>query len=195
MVRFEENRVEVSLNYLRQFQAGTGLHLAVYVDSTRYSRTSLTDVPEHEREHEMLGPFVRWRRDIADCHFKKEFETISRLLGKVLLPPPPREHAGVWPFADDDESEQDVAFIVGIDSVGNPVESTSNPKKLANFFGVNPGACNYMTPVYFRREVLQKYYSEPERYSVVDGRVSCLSLWICRIDNDLDSHVVVFLGQ
>ena len=28
-----------------------------------------------------------------------------------------------------------------------------------------------------------------------DGRLSCLSLWSCQIDNDLESYVVVFLGD
>jgi len=49
--------------------------------------------------------------------------------------------------------------------------------------------------VYFRREVLAKYFAEPERYSVSDGQITCLSLWSCQIDNDLPSHVVVFLGD
>ena len=47
----------------------------------------------------------------------------------------------------------------------------------------------------FRREVLAKYFAEPERYSVSDGQLTCLSLWSCQIDNDLPSHVVVFLGD
>ena len=144
-----------------------------------------------------MEPFVRWTRWVAKCHFKKEFETFSRVLAKVILSPPSRKHAGagVWFSSEDDKKEQDVKFIVDVDSVGNSVEFTSNPDKLSNHFGANPEAYHYLTPVYFRREVLQKYYSEPERYRVTDGLLSCLYLWSCRIDNDLDSHVAVFLGD
>jgi hypothetical protein len=52
-----------------------------------------------------------------------------------------------------------------------------------------------LTPVFFRREVLETYFAEPERYKVSDGRLHCLSLWSCQIDNDLKSHVVVYLGD
>ena len=43
--------------------------------------------------------------------------------------------------------------------------------------------------------MLAKYFAEPERYQVSDGRLACLHLWSCQIDNDLDSRVVVFLGD
>ena len=138
---------------------------------------------------------MRWTRWVRKCDFKEGFETFSRLLGKVVLAPPSREHAGIWPFAEDDGDEKDVKFVVGVNSVGNEVESTSSPDKLANYFGANPEAYHYLTPVYFRREVLQRYFSEPARYRVADGQLSCLSRWSCRIDNDIGAHVVVFLGD
>lgn len=195
VARFTERQVEVSLKYLRRFQAGTGLYLAIYFDSTRFSRMPLADVPEEERELATVESSVRWTRWVNKCDFKKGFETFSRLLGKVVLAPPPQGHAGVWPFDEEGGGEKEVTFIVGVDSIGNEIKSTSNHDKLANYFGANPDACHYLTPVYFRREVLQKYYSEPARYRVADGRLSCLSLWTCRIDNDLGSNVVVFLGD
>ena len=120
-------------------------------------------------------------------------KTFSRLLGKVILPPPPQEEAGVWPFSD--RSDRDVYFIVDTDSNGDSIESTSNPDQLRNYFGANPDAYHFLTPVFFRRVVLDKYFAEPDRYRVADGLLSCLSLWSCKIDNDLDSHVVMFLGN
>jgi hypothetical protein len=36
VVRLKENQVEARLKYLRQFQAGTGLHLGVFIDSRRF---------------------------------------------------------------------------------------------------------------------------------------------------------------
>ena len=88
-----------------------------------------------------------------------------------------------------------MAFIIGVDEDGNSVEHTSDPDTLGNYFGANPGAPHYLTAIYFRREVMAKYYAEPERYNVSDGQLTCLSLWSCQIDNDLSSHVAVFLGD
>ncbi len=194
VVRVTPNEVRVRLKHLRQFQAGTGLHLAIYIDSVRYSQIALADIPAHERERVETHGVVRWRRNVARCDFRREFETFSRLLCKVILAPAALDKAGVWPFEDDDD-QRAVAFIVGVDEDGNEVEHTSDPAALANYFGANPGAAHYLTPVYFRREVLAKYFAEPERYNVSDGQLTCLGLWSCQIDNDLDSHVVVFLGD
>ena len=194
VVRVKQSDVQARLRYLRQFQAGTRLHLAIYIDSIRYSRIALADIPaaEHKRVESTGG--IRWRRNVVKCDFKNEFETFSRLLCKVILSPPAQDKGGIWPF-NNDTNRGTMAFIVGVDEDGNAVEHTSDPNALANYFGANPGAPHYLTPVYFRREVLVKYFSEPERYTVSDGQLTCLSLWSCQIDNDLSSHVVVFLGD
>lgn len=194
VVRLRQSDVQARLRYLRQFQAGTGLHLAIYIDSIRYSRMALADIPptEHRRVESTDG--IRWRRNVVKCDFNSEFETFSRLLCKVILSPPARDKGGIWPFSND-TNRGAVAYIVGVDEDGNAVEHTSDPNALANYFGANPGAPHYLTPVYFRREVLVKYFAEPERYTVSDGQLTCLSLWSCQIDNDLSSHVVVFLGD
>lgn len=194
VVRFTPNEVRARLKQLRQFQAGTGLHLAIYIDSVRYSKIPLSTIPAEEQERVEKHDRVCWRRNVSKCDFVEGFETFSRVLGKVILPPPARDKAGIWPFENDDD-DKEMAFIIGIDENGNEVEHTSVPEKLGNYFGANPGAAHYLTPVYFRREVLSKYYAEPERYSVSDGDLTCLSLWSCRIDNDHASHVVVFLGD
>ena len=78
---------------------------------------------------------------------------------------------------------------------GNPVSYTSNPDKLNNYFGSNPDAPMYLTPVFFSREVLHKYYAKPELYKVTDGRLSCRSLWSVEIDNHHKDVVAVFLGD
>jgi hypothetical protein len=193
-VRFTPREVRGRLKHLRQFQAGTRLHLAIYMDSIRYSEIPLAKISANERERIETDGTTRWRRNIVKCDFKEEYESFSRLLCKVILAPPARDKAGVWPFKDG-EDERTVAFIIGVDENGNELEHTSDPGALSNYFGANPGAPHYLTPVYFRREVLAKYFTEPERYSVSDGQLACLSLWTCQIDNDLRSHVVVFLGD
>lgn len=194
VVRIMSMEVRAQLKYLRQFQAGIGMHLAIFLESVRYSKIPLGDIPSDEiKRVEVAGP-VRWRRNVVESHFEEDFPTFSRVLGKVILPPPAREKAGIWPFAPDENLEE-VAFIIGIDEEGNEIKYTSAPEKLANNFGANPGSPHYLTPVYFRRVVLAKYFDEPERYNVSDGQLSCLSLWSCQIDNDFGSHVVVFLGD
>jgi len=194
VVRVKPKEVQVQLKYLRQFQAGNGMYIAIFVDSVRYSLISLGNLPPDEFERIEVGALSRWRRNVVECDFQDNFQTFSRLLAKVILAPPPMEKAGIWPFTDDG-AQEDVVFIIGVDEEGKEVQHTSNPDKLSNYFGANPSAPHYLTPVFFRREVLGKYFAEPERYSVSDGQLACLSLWSCQIDNNLESHVAVFLGD
>jgi hypothetical protein len=194
VVKLGPGEVTAQLKYLRQFQAGLGLHLAIFVDSSRYSKLPLQDVPEHTRLRQVQTSDKRYFVSIVNCDWRDGYSSFSRLLGKVLLAPPAKERAGIWPF-ESVEPEPPVQFIIGIDGEGHEVCSSCNPDELNNYFGANPSAPHYLTPVYFRREVLTKYYSEPHRYTVDDGSIRCLGLWMCRIDNDVSDCVAVYLGD
>ncbi len=194
VARITDQKVEVSWKYLREFLAATQLYLAIYFDSVRYSRIPLQDVPEDKRQLEYHNEISRYSRNITECDFIEDFSTFSLLLGKVIIAPPPIEECAKWPF-EDKEKEREVSFIIGIGPDGKEIEFTSNPDKLSNSFGANRGAPRYLTQVFFRREVLQKYYAEPERYSVEDGYLRCLELWSIEIDNNHPTHVIAFLGD
>lgn len=194
VVRLGSGEVTAQLKYLRQFQAGLGLHLAIFVDSFRYSQASIEAVPEPDRLRQVYTSERRYCVSIVKCDWRDGYASFSRLLGKVILPPPAKEKAGVWPF-EAVEPDPPVEFIIGIDREGEELYSICNPDELNNNFGANPSAAHYLTPVYFRREVLTKYYSEPQRYTVDDGVIRCLGLWVCRIDNDASDFVAVYLGD
>lgn len=72
---------------------------------------------------------------------------------------------------------------------------TSDPSKLRNNFGKNPEAPHYLTPIFFKREVLQKYYDNPKKYSIEDGILRCGMLWSLYIDNQYDDYVSAYLGD
>jgi hypothetical protein len=194
VAKIGERRVEINFVYLRRFLSATRLHLAIYFESVRYSRINFDDVPKNQRLLEYRDTASRYSLRVAKCDFHRDFHTFSRLLGKMIIFPPPIEECGKWPF-DEKRVEPEVSFVIGVNPDGTPVENTSNPDQLANDFGANPGAPSYLTPVYFRREVLQKYYAEPERYSVEDGYLRCLGLWGIQIDNSHTTHVIAFLGD
>jgi hypothetical protein len=72
---------------------------------------------------------------------------------------------------------------------------TSNPELLSNDFGANPEAPHYLTPVFFKKEVMQKYYRSPSEYEVCDSSLSRRGGWNLRFDNNLVDCVSVFLGD
>ncbi|QGU32179.1 hypothetical protein [Thermochromatium tepidum] len=194
VAQIQEHAVEIQLPYLLQFLAATQQHLAIFFDVVRYSLIPVEDILEDQRELKHADDRSRYFRHVVKCDFQPGYRTFSRLLGKVLVSPPSLEQCGKWPF-DERKPEAEVSFVIGVNPDGTPREFTSHPDKLSNYFGANPGAPNYLTPVYFRKEVLSKYYADPDRYSVSDGLLGCFGLWSVQIDNNHPTHVVVFLGD
>lgn len=50
-----------------------------------------------------------------------------------------------------------------------------------------------MTPIFFRKAVLDKYYGNPNKYEVSDDIIDCSGSWSLRIDNNQRDYVVVML--
>lgn len=186
VIRREEHGVRASMKLVRRYQALKQLHLALYLDAVRWGLDEAADDWEF-RSDEQIVSYNQGESDLLEAR------RFSRLLAKRLVPPPPRETCGVWPF--DEETEPALSFIIGTDGNGDPVEFTSDPDQLANYFGANRGNPHYLTPAFFKRDVLSRYYNDPDRFAVRDGYLGCYSLWGVRIDNDLQDHVMVWLGD
>ena len=118
----------------------------------------------------------------------------SLVFAKRILSAPPQKNCGIWPWAETDLADYP-EFIIGEDEYGKPVKYTCDPDCLANYFGKNPDAPHYLTPVFFKPEVLQRYYDDSDLYTVSDGNLSCASMWGVKIDNGNPNCVVVFLGD
>ena len=180
------SHVRVLTDYLRRFQAVRQLDLLLFIDSVDHGDQELvvSDADAEEEEALLRGTF--YIRHLRGAPF-------SRYLAKRVIPAPARERSGIWPYEAQDDYYPE--FIIGVDEHGKPIRYTCNGDVLSNYFGANPGAPHYLTPVYFRREVLQKYYERPNLYTVEDGYLRCASLWGLRMDNDHPAHVMVFLGD
>ena len=103
---------------------------------------------------------------------------------------------------DDDENVNEdhyADFKIGPSQSGKCIMYTCNPKELANLFGANLDAPQYLTPVFFKTAVLDKYRDEPSRYDVESGCLRCKrnggALWCIPIDNHGKDCVSVFLGD
>lgn len=112
-----------------------------------------------------------------------EIYSYSVLMGKKILMPRPVEECGYAPYSYNKTKEY-LDYIIGIDEYGEPITYTSNPDELSNYFGANPGGPHYLTPVFFKKEVLQRYLSRPDIFSVEAGYLRCQYLWGIEIDNE-----------
>jgi hypothetical protein len=166
--------------------------LAIFVDSVRSSPHTLEEPGLNETRSSMSGGSFAYRVAFVPDSFSldKRFKTVGILTGKKYILPGPMP-----PENDDERPKIYQGFIIGTNTHGQPVKHTCDPEKLANYFSKNPDAPHYLTPVFFRTEVLSKYYADPQKYSVEDGYLRCGGLWGVRVDNDHPDYVVVWLGD
>jgi hypothetical protein len=177
---------------LLPFLAAKQMHLGLFFNAIAENTATLEELGI-SRE-----PINKKKRDLfyvvefGDGKISSSRQSFSRLIGKTLIRCPKRISVAPWSGR---KKEIYCDFIIGDDGRGNPIMHTCDPEKLANYFGKNPEAPHYLTPVHFRRDVLQKYYDNPQRYTVSDADVRCGALWSMRIDNDHPNRVVVWLGD
>lgn len=191
----DSTRMELRLREVRQFLAIKEMHLAVFFDVVRFSQIEPEKIAPEGNPVDFRDGLVSYSFHASPCHFAHRLghRSGSRLLGKKLIPPLPKHQSGMWPYQEREEKYEE--FIIDVDENGAPVTYTCNPDLLANYFGANPKAPHYLTPVFFRREVLAKYYANPEKYSVEDGYLRCAGSWGLRMDNDHPDYTIVFLGD
>jgi len=189
--------IKVRLKEIKQFLAIREMHLAVFFDCLAHSEATLQKLDLEEGlgvQKQKCDDLLIYSLSYGDQDDFSGKYASSRLLGKRLIPPFSKEKSGLWGFAAN-EPRKYIDFIIDVDEEGDDVLHTSNPETLANFFGKNPGSPNYLTPVFFRRDVLDKYFKQPSKYAVEDGHLRCGGLWGMRIDNHHDDKVVVWLGD
>ena len=180
--------VKIRMKEIRQFLAIKEMHLSVQFDCAAYSRQSLDELGLTSSGQDMRQDLSYWNFS----YYSDGRRGCSTLQGKRLIPPLPKSKSGFEGFAEKSE-DQYMDFIIGMDDDGDEILHTCDPAALSNWFGKNPGAPHEVTPVSFRKEVLEEYYRQPSRYKVDDGTLWCRSAWYLRIDNHHEDKVCVLL--
>lgn len=186
----DDSTIKIKTKFLKRYAAAKQLAIVLEFDIRTSFSGQLSDYGLQEFREEFMEDTLCYSISGSDYHIPDT--VFSRLLGKKIILPEPLETCGLWPYEKEKVYEE---FIIGSDKDGNGVSYTCNPDYLNNYFGSNPSAPMYLTPVFFNREVLQRYYDKPDLYCVSDGRLSCRSLWSIEIDNHHKDVVSVFLGD
>ena len=178
------DRVQIRLKEIRQFLAIKEMYLSIQFDCQERSIYSLKELGFEQGETHQQNSFMRWCHSYGDWD-PSEYKSFSRLDGKRLIEPLPKSKSGLWGFTEEPQKKH-IEFIIGIDENGDEITHTSDPDALAGYFGA---------PVHFRKQVLDKYYQEPSKYSIGDSVLSCGHLWGLNIDNHHDDKVCVWLSD
>ena len=196
----EPNHVHIRLKEIRQFLAIKEMHLAIQFIFSETSTQPLEKLGFTEGDKDRQNKLMRWMQRYGDLDGITNYRAFSRLVGKRIVEPLPKTKSDFWPFAEVSEQKY-ASFIIDVNESGDEINYTSNPDELktpadpGNIRGVDEDAPSYLTLIHFRKQVLDKYYHEPSKYTVEDSILRCGSLWSVYIDNHHDDIVCAWLGD
>ncbi len=171
-------RLEVDAHHLRAFLAVAEAGLLRIHDHIRYGKDHVAADAE-DAYTDSSGIFEWYARNEA---VTTSYASFGRVLGKDIVAP----YTGLT--GDPRESVTGYeSFIVARNSDGTErVASAEESAKDAPF----------LTAVYFRPDVLRRYYDAPDRYSIDTGVLRCLDFWDIPFERRTsDDLIQVYLGD
>ena len=176
---FKDREVKIKKKYLNEFLYVKKMYLCIQFDNIRWVTKAL--------DREITESFCSKSGDYLYSLNSGIEKTFIKFTGRKFIP---------YKKVDLLHYEQEIKYeeFSFIDTNGEEQSWTCEESNLANYFGKNPEAPNYLTPVSFRKDVLKKYYDKPQQYSVKDGCLICKGAWSMQADIQ-DDRVVVFLGD
>ena len=191
VVDFAGDEVRVRTKYILRFIAAKQCLFVYFVDSRLASSSSypLGSTECISESDEVGGNYHigQWYASDID-----EGYLLSMIYARSFIEPGDVETCGVWPY--DEKKEWYPEFIIGERPDGSLVRYACDPNKLGTYFDREPRAPYYLTPVFFKPAVLDKYRSSPH-FDVSERHISCGSQWRCEIDNVDPDRVMVYLGD
>lgn len=184
VIKVFDNKVEVKLRFLKEYLAVREMSLAIYFDVMRFLPNSLEDLGIEHFDNIVKNEAFTYTVFTRNLNMG-EMKSQGWILGKKLISGSKDFKFFFWRLKEDEKFEE---FIVGVDEEGENILASSNTD-----YQSNP---SFLTPVFFRREVLKKYYDSPDVFSVEDGYLRREGgFWGLRMMNNARNHVVVWLGD
>ena len=190
--------VRIRLLELRQFLAIKEMYLSFQIDSVITTAATLRDLQLTKKDGWQTNTDLsNIELHIGEINELGNSKVVSRLVGKRLICPVKKEQSEFFSFADSpSEDQRATEFIIGLDDSGREICHPADNRRLANEYSKPDSKFpHWMTPVFFEKKVLDKYFLEPSKYTVEDRRLTCGFLWGVNLDNVHDDHVCVFLGD
>lgn len=187
-------QVRIKVKLLRSYLAARKINLLVFIDIMRYSERTFSELEIVPVQNEIVS-----EEDII-YNYSSLIEFLSDgnksggwVMGKCILRYNMDDfNVDQYPYFHDETYEE---FVIGYDKNGDECSYTCEEKQLSNYFQKHGDAPLTVTPVYFRKTVLDKYYKDPSRYQVDDGSIYSEGVWTLRVDNDQRDYAVVILGD
>lgn len=184
-------KLEVKLKYVKEYLAVKKLNLLVFIDEIVYSEKSLEELGSIQTPISVIKEkdyiFSYALNNTPD--YGMGYKTCAIFRGKCVYRHDENDIQHLWKLRDSGYE----AYIVGADEDGNEIYISCDEHKMPNLFTRQGNDPYSLSPVFFKRDVLSKYFQSVEKYSVQDGFLSGPT-WGIRLDNDRsDDYVAVAL--
>ncbi len=170
----EPKSIKVRLKYIKEYITMRDMNFVVCYDFMRL----VPEVPE-SWNIEYFDKTIKGESWIYNHLIRNVLPDVqSWILGKVFIEPNKEKT-----YHFDSGKEEYATFITGFDDNGDEIYedcSKTNDK--------------YFKTTFFRKDVLNKYYNEPNKYEVDGFRVSS-QYFSLKIDNNVEDYVPVFLVE
>lgn len=191
IIKINKTLVQVSVKYLFEYMALRELNLLVFFDYMNFSPKTYADLGIRFTENRIERGDNYCLNYSNVAHPEGYGKSGGWLMGKIAIRYNREDIKHLWSPTDEKFEE----FIYKCDERGNELFSTCDEDQLSNLFFEKPGAPLSLTPIFFNKEVLDKYYANPNKYSVNDGGIIGPT-WSMPIDNDRkDNRIVVLLYE
>jgi len=191
VIKINENEVKIKLAFLKKFISVKKMYLAIFFSIRRFSNKTLKELKLKESDEVFYDNNYRYSVIIRKYVYEKT-KSQGHILGKKLI----SRIDNFNPITDIINVKLKYEdFIIGIDKDGKKIMCTCEKEKLNNGYNNKTNSPPFLTPVYFTKDVLTKYYSNPKKFTINDNNLKCGELWSLQIDNNHPNYIVVFLGD
>lgn len=189
-ISMEKWTVEVSALELRTFLAACGRELLVQKDYALLTTDKIEPFERVDDNHRTAWSNFDWFATQDEP--SSGVTAFSNVMGKYVVTGTVTARVRRVDARKADRNYID--YIYAVDSrTGEMRRHTCDPEMLGDYG--DSSRLHWMTPVYFSREVLHRYTSEPARYKVTGTRIGCLDLWSLDISTNTAGLIEVYLGE
>ncbi|MBS1529177.1 MAG: hypothetical protein JSU01_02620, partial [Bacteroidetes bacterium] len=179
-IHIEPRHVRIKLKFLLEYIAVRKLHFSLCFDFmvvTDITGAGSAFVPKDEDFVSDTGNYNHLIRPVPGLGGNN---LQSWIIGKVIVKYDPSKSNRFWFELNDEDHE---SFIIGFNEDGSE-----------HLVPCNSEEHKFFTQVFFKKEVLNKYYDNPQKYEV-DGFHLSSKFISLKMDNNNDDYVVVFLND
>jgi hypothetical protein len=175
-----QNNVVIKLKFLMEYLSIRKFHFSIGFDIMRICNDSLAKLGISKKDENISSLDLIYNHTIKEL-FNSDKKSMSWIFGKKII----KFNKDYKDFHFDyDNNSKYVEFIVGYDAQGEEIFKTSKNSD-ESFFDL----------VFFRKDVLNKYYNDPDKYQVSKLEINS-NYFSMIIDNDSEvDHVKVFLNK